>query len=136
MGESNWEEERKSLLERLHNAEKIAAESQAEAAVYRRILEDWYDEAQKALKKEDVLLLNNFIFPVREIELEKWGKSFLESYMINATWLEDAKKALEIIKSEVKKLAVEDDTDNKAIKRKILEAIEFGLAAHLIEWEN
>ncbi|MBA3242492.1 MAG: hypothetical protein H0T60_14785, partial [Acidobacteria bacterium] len=57
MSEVEWKVEREKLLERLRKAEQVAAESQAEAAVYRDLLEDCYRAADQALKGKDLNLL-------------------------------------------------------------------------------
>lgn len=137
MAESNWIDERKALLDRLRKAEQVAAESQAEAAVYRELLEDWYEAAQRARAQKNFDLLqviNNRIIPFYLPEKEEgkeWGKLFLYAYMRDARWLDHAKQALERIKADAEKLKAEDGDSNSELKRRILRAAEDGLIEHI-----
>jgi hypothetical protein len=137
VSEVTWEEERETLLERLRKAEQIAAESQAEAAVYRDMLEDCYRGAKQALDRQDLTLLDRnivnrtmfFTVPDKE-DVKEWGKYFLQAYMRDAGWLEDTKKALEQIKAAAENL-LEDNRINTELKNKIIAAAEDGLITHI-----
>lgn len=136
MNEADWEEAREKLLERLRKAEQIAAESQAEAAVYRDLLEDCYRAANQALQNKDLNLLYTvtgklaFDWMPSESEVKRWGEYFLHAYIRDAAWLEDTKKALEQIKTDAEKLS-EDKEMNAEIKRRIIAAAENGLITHV-----
>ncbi len=136
MNEAEWEEAREKLLERVRKAEQIAAESQAEAAVYRDLLEDCYRAADQALKDKDLNLLYTvtgklaFDWMPSASEVKRWGKYFLHAYIRDTGWLEDTKKALEQIKTDAEKLS-EDKEMNAEIKRKIIAAAENGLITHV-----
>lgn len=137
MVESDWTSERETLLERLHKAEQMAAESQAEAAVYRELLEDWYEAAQRARDQKNFDLLQvihrqmiPFYLPEEE-EAKQWGKHFLHAYMRDARWLNHATQALEMIKADAEKLAVEGDEVNTQLKRSIIGTAENGLITHI-----
>ena len=142
MNEVSWQEERQQLLERLRKAEqaeqewrKIAAESQAEAAVCRDLLEGYYEAARQAIDKGDTSLLpkiaqTSFHYVPTESDTKRWGKYFLRTYLRDAGWLEDTKKALEQIESDAEKL-LEDNEVNAALKKKIIATAEKGLIAHV-----
>jgi histone deacetylase complex regulatory component SIN3 len=137
VSEAEWEEEQEALLQRLRKAEQIAAESQAEAAVYRDMLEDCYEAAKQALERKDVSPLDRNIvnrttvFTVPDIEdVKQWGKYFLHAYMRDAGWLEDTKKALEQIKADAENL-LEDNQINAELKKKIIAIAEDGLIPHI-----
>ena len=131
-----WEEEREKLLEDLSKANRVAAESQAEAAMYRDMLEDWHEVANKALASKDFSLLQKinkrlvpFYLPGKE-EGTQWGKLFLQAYMRDARWLRHAKQSLERIKADAEKLTVEDEA-NKRLKSSIIKGAEEGLTVHI-----
>jgi hypothetical protein len=137
VSETDWEEERKELLERLQKAEQARAESQSEAAVYRDMLEDWHEVAEKALASKDFSLLQKvnkrlvpFYLPSRE-EGKQWGKLFLQAYIRDSRWLRHAKQSLEKIKADAEKLTVEDNEVNAKLKRNIIDAAEEGLIVHI-----
>lgn len=137
MSKDSWEEERKELLERLQKAEQVALESQAEAAMYRDVLEDWHKVAGKALALKEFSLLHKinkrlvpFYLPGKE-EGKQWGKLFLQAYMRDARWLRHTKQALEKIKADAEKLEVEDNAANTKLKKNISKAAEKGLIAHI-----
>jgi hypothetical protein len=136
MTEVEWKEERESLLDSLRKAEQIAAESQAEAAIYRDMLEDCYGAAKQALERKDLSLLDRMIIhrtqfftvPDRE-DIKQWGKHFLNAYMRDAGWLEDTKKNLEQIKADAEKI-LEDNEINPELKlalNRIIAAADDGL---------
>lgn len=136
MSEVMWEEEREKLLEDLSKANRVAAESQAEAAMYRDMLEDWHEVANKALASKDFSLLQKinkrlvpFYLPGKE-EGTQWGKLFLQAYMRDARWLRHAKQSLERIKADAEKLTVEDEA-NKRLKSSIIKGAEEGLTVHI-----
>jgi hypothetical protein len=138
------EEERAQLMERLREAEqseqswrKITAESQAEAAVYRDLLEDCYEAARQARANNDLSLLSKvntlFLTTPSKQDVKRWGKYFLDAYMRDARWLRDTKKALELIKAEAEKL-LEDNTTNAELKKKIeniIKVADEGLIEHI-----
>lgn len=134
MSEAKWEEERKELLERLQKAERIALESQAEAALCQDLLEDYYKAARQALGKKDINLLSKI--PLSSIstgDIKRWGKLFLQAYIRDAGWLEDTKKALEQIKTDAEKL-LEISNTNAELKEKIekiIAAADKGLVTHI-----
>jgi hypothetical protein len=137
VSEAKWEEERETLLERLRKAEQIAAESQAEAAVYRDMLEDCYEAAKQAYNSKNIDLLpkiirfNSMGFTMpSEREGKALGKLFLNAYMRDARWLRHAKKALGQIKSDAESL-VEDNQINAELKKKIVASVEDGLITHI-----
>jgi hypothetical protein len=136
MSEAEWRVEREKLLERLQKAEQVAAESQAEAAVYRDLLEECWRAASEALKAGEVDLLYkitgklSFDWMPSEHEGKQWGKLFLHACMRDARWLEHAKKRLEQIKADAE-LILEDNETNAELKRKIIDAAEDGLITHL-----
>lgn len=143
MEESNWEEERKQLLEHLAKAEQVADEAKqvaaeciGESAVYRDMVEEYYMAARQALDKQDVSYLHKvkgtafFTTPSKE-DVKRWGKDFLHAYKRDARWLRDAKKALEQIKVEVEKLSVDDNEANSQAKKNIIEIAKKGLITHL-----
>lgn len=137
MSEATWEEEREKLLEDLGKANQVAAESQAEAAVYRDMLEDWHEVAKKALASKNFSLLQKinkrlvpFYLPSKA-EGTQWGKLFLQAYMRDARWLRHAKESLEKIKADAEKLTAEDNETNAKLKRNIIEAAEDGLTVHI-----
>ena len=133
MSEANWEEEREKLLESLRKANQVAAESQAEAAVYWELLEDWDEAAKRAREQKDFSLLQRinrrmipFYLPNKE-EGKLWGKLFFKAYMRDARWLGQAKQALERIKVDAENLSVEDSEANKKLKQSIIKTAEEGL---------
>lgn len=132
MGEDNWEDERKSLLERLHKAEKIAAESQAEAAVYKDQLDEcssYANEAQKALQtgNQDLAFQKVRLIPLivqtTKTDAPKWGKYFLEASIRDNYKLENTKKMLEQIRIELEKFSVNDNDRNSEIKKQIFKLV-------------
>ena len=129
-------EERERLLERLRRAEQIAAESQAEAAVYRKMLEECWRAASEALKKEDLGLLYkitgkfSFDWMPSEHEGKHWGKLFLHACMRDADWLKHAKSRLEEIKADAELIVADNETNTK-LKEKIISAAEDGLVIHI-----
>jgi hypothetical protein len=134
---TNWQQERDELLKRLQEAARVAGESQAEAAVYREMLEDWHEVAGMAETQRDFSILrriNNgravpFYLPGRE-EGKSWGKYFLHAYARDAHWLDHAKKALERIKANAEKLP-EDNEVLSDLKKSIIKAAEDGLITHV-----
>jgi hypothetical protein len=135
VSEAKWEEERETLLERLRKAEQIAAESQAEAAVYRDLLEDCYEAAKQAYNRKDIDLLPKIINSLGftlpgEREGKVLGKLFLNAYMRDARSLRHAKKALGEIKADAENL-LEDNQINTELKNKIIAAAEDGLITHI-----
>lgn len=140
MSEVEWKVERETLLERLRKAEQIAAESQAEAAVYRDMLEDCYEAAKQAYNSKDIDLLpkimrlNSMGFTMpSEREGKALGKLFLNAYMRDARWLRHAKNALGQIKAEAENL-LEDEQTNAELKKKITaiaDIAEDGLITHI-----
>lgn len=135
MSQARWEEEREKLLERLRKHERIALESQAEAAVCRDLLEACYEAASQALAKKDFTLLEkiartSFSYTPTKEDTEEWGKYFLDAYMRDAKWLEDTLKALEYIKADAENL-LEDNEVNAGLKKKIMAAADVGLIQHL-----
>jgi hypothetical protein len=136
MSEAEWQEEREKLLERLQKFEKIAAESQAEAAVYRKLLEECWQAASEALKNNEMDLLYkitgklSFDWMPSEHEGKEWGKIFLHACMRDAGWLNHAKKRLEEIKADAEML-LEDDETNAELKKKIINSAEDGLTIHI-----
>ncbi len=137
MNETEWKEEREQLLERLRKVEQIAAESQAEAAVYRDLLEDCYRAADQALKDKDLNLLytitGNLAFNSipSETDGKQWGKHFLHAYMRDAAWLKMALKSLQQIKADAEELSVENHEANAGLKDKIIAAAKNGLITHV-----
>lgn len=135
MNQAKWEEEREELLERLQKAEQVAAKSQAEAAVCRDLLEVCYEAASQALAEKDFALLEKIArtsfshIPTKE-DTEEWGKYFLDAYMRDAKWLEDAIKALKDIKTNAEKI-LEDNEVNAELKKKIVATANLGLVQHL-----
>src|SRR3954469_13065503 len=100
----------------MQRAEQVAAESQAEAAVCQDLLDACYEAARQALAKKDFTLLEkiartSFSYTPTKEDSEEWGKYFLDAYMRDARWLEDAIKALKHIKAEAENL-LEDDEVN------------------------
>jgi hypothetical protein len=136
MSEVAWREEREKLLERLQKSGQIAAESQAEAAVYRKLLEECWQAASEALKNKDLNLLYkitgkfSFDWTPTEHEGKEWGKIFLHAYMRDAGWLNHAKKCLEEIKAEAE-MILEDHETNAKLKKKIISSAEDGLTIHI-----
>ena len=136
MSEIEWSEEREKLLESLHEARRIAAESQAETAVYRKLLEECWRAASEALKYKDLALLYkitgkfSFDWMPSEHEGKQWGKLFLHACIRDAGWLEHAKKRLEEIKADAE-MILEDNETNTELKRKIINAAEDGLITHI-----
>ena len=137
MTTEEFEKEREELLERVKKAEQIASESQAEAAVYRDLLEDLYKAADQALENNDLRLLHKitgrlaFWNVPREGDVKEWGKYFLHAYIRDASWLDDTKKALEKIKGYAERLAVETDPKNAELRESILKTAEDGLIPHI-----
>ncbi len=135
--EMDWEDERAQLMEDLTRVNQIALESQAEAAVYLKLLKNCNEAARQARDSGDISHLNsvdgNIVFYAtpREDGSDEWGKYFLDAYIRDAGWLEDTKKALEQIKADAEKLSVEGDETNAELKRKIIAAAEKGLILHL-----
>lgn len=125
MSGAKWEEERKELLERLQKAERIALESQAEAALCQDLLEDYHEATRQALVKNDIKLLpkitQDHFSPISTGDIEHWGKLFLQAYMRDAKWLENTKKALIQIKAEAEK------SSNTYLTERILTFVEEGL---------
>lgn len=123
MSEVKWEEERETLLESLRKAERIALESQAEAALCHDLLEDYYKAARQAIGKNDINLLpkiaQDHFSPIFTADIKQWGELFLQAYKRDASWLEDTKKALEKIKADVEKLSVEDNEASAELKNRI-----------------
>lgn len=136
MSEAELEAERRKLLDAISEARQKALESQAEAAVYRDMLKDYYEAAQQALAENDLSLLPKitrltmfFTMPGKD-DVKAWGKYFLDAYMRDAAWLADAKKSLERIKADAERLP--DDNETQAeLKERILAAAEEGLIEHV-----
>jgi hypothetical protein len=137
MSETKWEEEREKLLESLQKANQVALESQAEAAVYWQLLEEWDEAAKRARAQKDFSLLqriNRRIVPFylpNKGEGKLWGKLFLNAYMRDARWLGHAKQSLEKIKVAAERLSVEDNEANTKLKKNIIETAEEGLIVHI-----
>ncbi|MCA1630386.1 MAG: hypothetical protein LC785_04020 [Acidobacteria bacterium] len=129
-------DEHEKLLENLRRAEQITAESQAEAAVYRDLLEECWRAASEALKNEDLNLLYkitgkfSFDWMPSEHEGKQWGKLFLHAYMRDAGWLKLTKERLEQIKAYAE-MILEDNETNAELKKKIIAAAEDGLITHI-----
>lgn len=137
MSEARWEEERETLLERLRKAEQIAAESQAEAAVYLDMLKDWREAATEVLAQKDLSLLYKItdrrsvpFFLSSKEEGEQWGRLFLSAYMRDAGWLNHTRKALDYIKATAENI-VEDNETNAELKKRIIATVEDGLITHI-----
>lgn len=137
MSEATWEEERQKLLESLRKSNQVAAESQAEAAVYRDLLEDCYKAARQALAQNDISLLQqiartSFSYMPTKQDTKRWGKYFLDAYARDAGWLEDTKEALKQIKAVAEKLLENDEINDELKKniKKILAAAKKGLITH------
>jgi hypothetical protein len=136
MSEAEWGVEREKLLERLRKAEQVAAESQAEAAVYRDLLEECWRAASEALQAGEVNLLYkitgklSFDWMPSEHEGKQWGKLFLHAYMRDAGWLNHAKEQLSQIKAAAE-MILEDNASNAELKMKIIDAAEKGLITHI-----
>lgn len=136
MSEAEWRVEREKLLERLRVTEQVAAESQAEAAIYRKMLEECWRAASEALKSEDLSLLYkitgkfSFDWTPTEHEGKEWGKIFLHAYMRDAGWLMHAKKCLEQVKADAD-MILEDNETNAKLKRKIIDTAVEGLTIHI-----
>jgi hypothetical protein len=135
VSEDKWEEEHKELLERLQKAERVALESQAEAAGCRGLLDDGYEAVSQALAKKDFTLLEkiartSFSYTPTKEDTEEWGKYFLDAYMRDARWLEDTIKALEQIKADAENL-LEDNEVNAELKKKIITTADVALIQHL-----
>jgi hypothetical protein len=136
MSEAEWREEREKLLERSRKFEQIAAESQGEAAVYRKMLEECWKAASEALRNENLNLLYeitgklSFDWMPSDHEGKKWGKLFLHAYMRDAAWLKRAKERLEQIKANAE-MIVEDNETNVELKGKIIDAAEDALTTHI-----
>ncbi len=136
MSNDNWKEEHEKLLERVRKAEQIAAESQAEAAVYRKMLEECWAAAAEALKNNEINLLYkitgkfSFDWMPTEHEGKQWGKLFLHAYMRDAGWLKRAKERLEEIRA-VAEMMSEDDEAGVEVKKKIINAADDGLIIHI-----
>lgn len=137
MSGTDWQQERAELNKRLQEAARVAGEVQAEAAVYRELLEDWHEVARMAETQRDFSILRRinkaravpFYLPDRE-EGKSWGKYFLNAYARDAHWLAHAKKALERIKSHADRLP--EDTEALAeLKNSIIEAAKDGLITHV-----
>ena len=124
MTEAELSEERERLLESLRKTGQVAAESQGEAAIYRKLLEECWRAASEALKNEDLNLLYkitgkfSFDWPPTEHEGKEWGKLFLHAYMRDAGWLRHVKKRLEQIKADAE-IILADDKTNAELKEKI-----------------
>lgn len=136
MSDVQQKSEQEKLLERLRKAEQIAAESQAEAAVYRDLLEECWRAASEALKNKDLDLLYkitgkfSFDWMPSEHEGKQWGKLFLHAYMRDAGWLRLTKERLEQIKAYAE-MILEDNETNAELKQKIVDAAEDGLLTHI-----
>jgi len=134
--ETKWEEDRERLEQRLREHEQLALESQAEAAVYRDMLQDCYKAAAQALADNDVTLLHkmtgklDFNWMPTEQNVKQWGKYFLDAYLRDARWLNDAMNALEQIKDYAERLS-EDNASNAELKQLIIDAAENGLITHV-----
>jgi len=139
MSEIEWREEREKVLERLGKFEQVAAESQAEAAIYRKMLEECWQAASEALKRKDLDLLYkitgkfSFDWVPTEYEGKEWGKLFLHAYMRDAGWLKHAKKRLEQIKADAEIILEDDEIDAELKERikKIIDAADDGLITHI-----
>ena len=136
MTNEEMQKEREKLLERVRKAEQVANESQAEAAVYRDLLEDCYKAATQASQTGDVRFLHTItrlhLFHVPdERDVKEWGKNFLRAYIRDAGWLEMAKKSLERIQTDAEKLEVEGNPKNAALKERIIEVAKDGLIPHI-----
>lgn len=135
MSDAEWQEEREKLLKSLRRANQVAAESQAEAAVCRDLLEDCYKAASEALARNEISLLQRIArtsfssTPTKE-DTAEWGKYFLDAYVRDAGWLEHAKQALEEIHAEAEKLS-DDHEETAKLKKRIIAAAEKGLITHV-----
>lgn len=135
MSNDAWQEEREKLLKSLQRANQVAAESQAEAAVSRDLLEDCYKAANEALAQNEISLLQKIArtsfssTPTKE-DTEEWGKYFLDAYVRDASWLEHAKQALEEIQAAAENLS-DDHEETAELKKRIIAAAEKGLITHV-----
>jgi hypothetical protein len=132
MAESDWVKEREDLQARLLSCEKRAAETMAEAAVCRDLIE----KVRTATAEGNFSLLTELPFSAvlstaNNHSTERWGADFLHLYKTNARWLEHAKQALNEIKAEAEQLDVVDGDRNSEIKQKILRSIATGLTVHI-----
>ena len=135
MSNDEWQEEREQLLTDLQKANQVAAESQAEAAVCRDLLEDCYKAASEALAKNEISLLSkiaktSFSHVPTKQDTEEWGKYFLHAYVRDAGWLKHAKQALEEICREAEKLS-DDQEQTAELKTRIIAAAKKGLITHV-----
>jgi hypothetical protein len=139
VSEVNWEEEREQLLEQLTEAQRIALESQAQAAYYLELLEDCNEAARQARDNEDVKLLNNLrgnlmsYYTPRMEEGADWGRDFLHAYKRDASWLEDTKKNLGQIKADAEKFLADNKNRPELadVLKRIIAAADDGLKSHL-----
>lgn len=129
--------ELEELSDRLRKAEQVANESQAEAAVYRELLEDLYKAADQAISDNNVSRLYEitrkltFNWMPSESQAKLWGKYFLHAYVRHADWLEYVKQSLERIRSDAERLDATDKPANAELKQRILDAVEDGLVPHI-----
>jgi len=136
MTEVEWREERERLLESLRENKQIAVESQAEVAVYQKMLEECWRAASEALKEGKLNLLYeitgklSFDWMPSKHEGKQWGKLFLHACMRDAGWLKHAKERLEEIEAYAE-LILEDNETNAELKKKIIDAAQDGLATHI-----
>ncbi|HEY0545581.1 MAG TPA: hypothetical protein VGC91_09415 [Pyrinomonadaceae bacterium] len=137
MANEELPKELEELSERLRKAEQVANESQAEAAVYRELLEDLYKAADQAINDNNVNRLYEitgrlafFDVPSKN-NVKEWGKYFLHAYIRDTGWLEVAKKALEKIRVDAEQFAVEENSPNAELKERIVETAKDGLIPHI-----
>ena len=135
MSKAEWADQRKELLERVQKAERLAAESQSEAAVYLESLRECYAAAEQALANKDLDLLYQitgkltFTWMPSKTQGEQLGRYFLDAYITDARWLETAKQALKEVKAAAEQLP-EEYEPNAELKKRILAAAEKGLTTH------
>lgn len=131
------QKEREELLERVRKSEQVANESQAEAAVYRKLLEDLYKAADQAITHKNLALLHEitnrhtFFEVPSNRDVKEWGKYFLHAYIRDEGWLKHAKQSLEKIKADVERFDVEGNQANAELKKNILKAARDGLIPHV-----
>jgi hypothetical protein len=129
--------ELEEVSERLRKAEQVANESQAEAAVYRELLEDLYKAADQAINDNNVNRLYEitrkltFNWMPNESQAKLWGKYFLNAYIRDTGWLEHTKHSLERIRADAERLDVVDKPANAELKQRILATVENGLIPHV-----
>ena len=129
------ENEKEQQLERVKKAEEVAAQCQAEAGVYRDLLNKCHEAASKAIETNNIAFVYEIEKQTRlaadESLVKELGRILIHSFWSDKAWLSRTFRSLEKIKVLAERLTIEEGSSNAKIKDEILEAAKDGLIQQL-----